>query len=308
MQLILSSLVPIILLVILGAVLFKWAFVTPQIRGGIDKFTYWVALPSLFVHDLADTDFAALETAGLLLVLVVATVAAAVVAALVALISGLSRQRFGVFVQIGFRGNTAFVGLPLIVFAAGGTDDGLVTLALVALAALVPLNNLIAVAALVMAQQKLTLRTLARVFGKIFTNPLIISAVIGAAIGLLGWNIPAMIDRPLELLGQTALALALVALGGALIELNVTERVGLSIGAALFKVVAVPLITWGFALLFALPADQAFVVMVFAACPSATASYILTTQLGGDDAFAAAGIVISTVLSLPALAVVLVAF
>jgi predicted permease len=114
-----------------------------------------------------------------------------------------------------------------------------------------------------------------------------------------------VVDRPFELLGQTALALALVTLGGALIDLEIRGRLGLAFAASAFKVTVAPLITLSLALWWDLPTDHIFVVMIFAACPAATASYILTTQIGGDEAFAAAGIVVSTGLSLISLAMVL---
>jgi len=305
-----ESLVPIILLVVLGSVLFKVEFINSEIREGMDAFTYWIALPSLFIHQLAGTDFQGLETGGLVVVLGIATVASAVVATVVALVCGLDSDKSGVFVQVGFRGNMAFVGLPLIIFALGngaGSDE-LVASALIALAAMVPLNNLIAVLALVTAQHGLSWSVLGRLTKNVLLNPLIVSAVAGSLLGWFELPLPVMIDRPFELLGQTALALALVSLGGALIELEMRGRIGLATAAGAFKVTAVPLITYGFAVLWGLPAEQTVIVMIFAACPAATASYILTTQIGGDDALAAATIVISTVLSFPALAVVLVLF
>ena len=305
-----ESLLPIILLVGLGALLFKVEFITPEIRQGMDKFTYWIALPSLFIHQLAATDFQGLETGGLLLVLAVATVASALVATVIPLVMGLDSHQNGVFVQVGFRGNMAFVGLPLIIFAVGngvGSDE-LVAAALIALAAMVPLNNLISVMALVMARHGISWSVLGRLTRQVLLNPLILSAVLGSLLGWFELRLPVMIDRPFELLGQTALALALVSLGGALLELEMRGRIGLATAAAGFKVTALPLITFGFALWWGLPAEQVFVVMVFATCPSATASYILTTQIGGDDALAAATIVISTFLSLPALAAVLILF
>jgi malate permease and related proteins len=303
-----ESLIPIILLVGLGTLLFKVGFITSEVRGGMDKFTYWIALPSLFIHQLSATDFRGLETGGLLMVLTLSIVATALLATAVAFVLRLDTDQVGVFVQVGFRGNMAFVGLPLIIFSLNGTGDSerLVASALIALAAMVPLNNLLAVMALVMARHGMSWSVFGTLIKKVAFNPLIISAVLG---GLLGWfnlALPVVIDRPFELLGQTALALALVSLGGALIELEMRGRLGLATAAGGFKVAAVPLVTYGLALLWGLPADQTFIVMVFAACPAATASYILTTQVGGDDALAAASIVVSTFMSFAALAVVLV--
>ena len=303
-----ESLIPIILLVGLGTLLFKVGFITSESRAGMDKFTYWVALPSLFIHQLSDTDFQGLETGGLLMVLAIAIVATALLATAVGFLLRLDADRIGVFVQVGFRGNMAFVGLPLIIFALQGNSDSerLVASALIALAAMVPLNNLLAVMALVMARHGLSWAVLGKLIKKVLFNPLIISAVLGSLLGWFNLALPVVIDRPFELLGQTALALALVSLGGALIELEMRGRVGLATTAGTFKVVAVPLVTYGIALLWGLPAEQTFIVMIFAACPAATASYILTTQIGGDDALAAASIVVSTFLSFAALAVVLV--
>ena len=305
-----ESLIPILILVGLGALLFKVGFVTSEIRRGMDKFTYWVALPSLFIHQLAGTDFHEMELGGMLSVLAIAMVAAVVIAAVVALIMGLEPHRRGVFVQVGFRGNMAFVGLPVIIFALQDSPGGdvVVASALIGLAVLVPLNNVLSVMALVLARDGLSRAMLRKVVVSVLLNPLIVSAVVGVLLGWFELPLPVMIERPFELLGQTALALALVSLGGALIELEMRGRIGLATVAGGYKVFAVPLIAYGLATLWGLPAEQLFVIMVFAACPVATASYILTTQLGGDEALAAASIMISTVLCFPALAVVLVFF
>ena len=304
-----QSLIPILLLVTLGAVLFWRRFITPEFRDGMDRFTYWVALPSLFVQRLADTDFQALQAGNMVIVLAITFVAASLIAAVVAAILRLPRDEFGVFVQVGFRGNMAFVGLPLIIFAVGGAgDDILVASALIALAAMVPLSNLIAVLALITARSGLSFSMLGPLVVKVVTNPLIISAVIGGLIGYFGGSLPTIIDSPLELLGQTALALALVSLGGALVQLEFRHHLGLAILSSLFKIGVMPAVAFALTRLWELGPDQTFVVMVLCACPAATASYILTTQLGGDESLAAAGIVVSTVLSFVSLGIVVALF
>ncbi|MFU8803661.1 MAG: AEC family transporter [Bradymonadaceae bacterium] len=307
MFLAIESLIPIVLLVALGAALLKWGFITPEVRGGMDRFTYWIALPSLFVQQLAGTDFQELAAGGLILVLALGALAAAVVAAVVAFLLGLSRDRLGVFVQAGFRGNLAFVGLPLIIFALGGAgvEAGLVAASLVALAVLVPISNIMSVFTLLAPGQGISFRLMPRLGLQLAKNPLIISALLGGFLGWMAWRLPVIIDRPLELLGQTALALALVSLGGALIELDVRGHIKLAIGAGLLKIAAMPAITYGLCLALSLPDDQILVAMIFAACPTATASFIMTTQLGGDKGLAATCVVVSTVMSLGSLVVVL---
>lgn len=305
-----ESLVPILLLVILGAGLSRFDFFSSEMRDGLDRFVYWIALPALFIHDLAETDFGELEAGLMVVVLGGGTVAASLLAAIFAWVLRLSADEFGVFVQVAFRGNMAFVGLPVIIFAVGGPagQPGLVASGLVALAAMVPVTNIIAVLALLLAKQDLSMKFARNVGFGLITNPLILSALAGAGLGWLGWALPEMVGRSFDLLGQTALALALVSLGGALVDLKVAGRIGLSFVAAIFKVTVVPAVTFGLAVALGLGAAQTLVVMIFAACPSATASYILTTQLGGDEALAAASIVVSTFLAFGSLAVVLVVF
>ncbi|MEX0928406.1 MAG: AEC family transporter, partial [Balneolales bacterium] len=243
-------------------------------------------------------------------VMALATVAMSMLGSLIAWAMKLPKESFGVFVQASFRGNLAFVGLPLIIFAlnGNGTEPELVSEALLVMAALIPLYNLISIFSLISGGSKVNMAILPRMVFQIAKNPLIISALAGSLLGWLNWGLPVIVDRPFQLLGQTALALALVSLGGALVQLQVRGNVNLSIVASLLKVAIVPVITYGLSLATGLSADQTFIAMILAACPTAAASYILTTQLGGDDGFAATSVVVSTLLSMVALTGVLLWF
>ncbi|MEX1123397.1 MAG: AEC family transporter, partial [Balneolales bacterium] len=207
-------------------------------------------------------------------------------------------------------GNLAFVGLPLIIFSLNGADmsNELVTEALIILAALIPLYNVISIYSLISAKTKIKPTVIFKILFQMVKNPLIISAVAGALLGWLNWDLPIVIDRPFELLGQTALALALVSLGGALVQLKILGNLRLAIFTSLLKVAAVPIITYILGQALDLSADRTFIAMVFAACPTAVASYILTTQLGGDQGLAAASVITSTIFSLVALTVILMIF
>ena len=299
------------MLVGLGALLFRAGFINAEIRRGLDWFTYWVALPSLFISSLSGTDFAALQVGDLVAVMALAGLATTVLAILLAAVLRVKRRKFGVFVQAGFRGNMVFVGLPLIIFALearrSGADE-VVAGSLVAVAAMVPLYNLISVLALVIAEHRFDLSVMPKLLAQLVKNPLIVSALVGGGLGWLGWGLPVVVDRPFTLLGQTAVALALVSIGGALVELEIRGHVAQALIAGVFKVTVMPLVTYALCVAFALSPEWTLVAMIFAACPTATASFILTTQLGGDDAFAAACVVVSTGLSLISLAFVLTWF
>ena len=93
-----GALVPLLILMVLGAVLYWRGFVDSAVRRGMDRLTYWVALPSLFVVSLSETNFQELQAGGLVAGLVVGAVLATGLGAVVAALMRLESAKFGVFV------------------------------------------------------------------------------------------------------------------------------------------------------------------------------------------------------------------
>jgi predicted permease len=109
----------------------------------------------------------------------------------------------------------------------------------------------------------------------------------------------------LDLVAQPSATLALLSLGGAMVVHPVHGKLGLAVGGAILKCAVVPLIAYACCELLGIHGVDRTIVLVFAATPTAVASYVLATQLGGDEPLAAAGIVVSTILSAASLAVAL---
>lgn len=106
-------------------------------------------------------------------------------------------------------------------------------------------------------------------------------------------------------MGNTAPALSLTGLGVGLAVLSVGGSMRTAMIAAMIKTfvapaIAVPLIWW-----VGTDPSQAAVALIFAATPTAVASYVLTGQLGGDQRLAAAIVSVSTVLSMLSLTIAL---
>ena len=51
--------------------------------------------------------------------------------------------------------------------------------------------------------------------------------------------------------------------------------------------------------------DSTRIALILLACPTATASYVLVRQLGGDESLASGSILLSTLLAAPSLATIL---
>ena len=191
-----QSLLPIALMTALGAALLWSGFFHDKFRQELDQFTYWVALPCLFVSELAEAEFAGSGALGLTLVLVIATLLAALVSAGVAGIVRLPWADFGVFVQASFRSNLVFVGLSIVIFALSGS--GRTDVESMVIIALAPLYNVTAVLVLLMAEHQLGWSAVPKLIKTLVTNSLIIAGVVGGLLAGLGWPLPVPLARTLE--------------------------------------------------------------------------------------------------------------
>lgn len=302
---VLASLIPIILLVTAGAALLGLGFYTDAFRRDLDRFVYWVAVPGLIIGKLASGSpldpRAGLTTGALLL----ATAGAIVAGYFVAWLMRLPSNSLGVFVQSGFRGNLALMGLPVLVIAASqsGFDPNEVeTQAMLVLAPMILVYNVAAVLVLELARHSLTLRVLPELGRGLIRNPLILSCLVGFTLGVGGVRIPVPLNDALVSVGMTAAPLALLSLGGSLVVYKVQDHIGLAAVGALVKLAIVPLLAWGIGTWLEVDPIGMLVLMVYSAAPTAVASYVMSTQLGGDDGLAASSIVVSTVLSAGSLA------
>lgn len=111
-------LAPVFLLMALSAVLQKSGFVSENFLKEANRVTYWLGLPSLLFSQLVES-FHRFGGAGIMLVAMwLATAGVTATAYLVAWLLRVPGAATGTFVQGSFRGNLAYVGLPIYLFAA----------------------------------------------------------------------------------------------------------------------------------------------------------------------------------------------
>ena len=305
---ILATLAPVVLLVATGAVLLQRGFYDDRFRRNLDRLVYWVSVPGLIIPKLAAQATVNPEAAVVTYALLGATVGAMIVAYALARALRLPPPARGVFVQAGFRGNLAFLALPVIVLAVADTrfvPEQVETLAVLVLAPMMLFYNIAAVVVLELARSHLAWPVIPKVIRSILSNPILLSAVAGIVLGVTRTPIPAPIRETLTLVGATAAPLALLSLGGTLIIYEVRALLVRALGAALVKVAVVPFLAWTAGRALAIDDDGMVVLMVYASSPTAVASYVMASQLGGDEALAASALVMSTILSAGSLAAAL---
>jgi hypothetical protein len=295
---IVTAILPVFLLIFLGSWLQGRGFPGTGFWQPAERLTYRIFFPALIVTTLSGADLAGLS---------VLPMAGALVAAILLMAAGMvAAQRvwrvdgpaFTSMVQGAVRMN---VYICLSIAGAVWGSAGL-TVAAIAIAVIVPTVNLICVIALARwgtAAEPTVLGTLKQVV----TNPLIIAAVLGALSNFTG--MPIVVGDVLDILGRAALPIGLLCVGAALDWPAVRRNARAVAQTTALKLVAMPALTAVMLWVFGVEGLTAAIALLFMASPTATSSYILARQLGGDATLMAGVITLQTAVSMVSLPVIL---
>lgn len=307
---ILSTLTPVFGLILLGAFLRHIGFLDPNMESVLNRFAYWIALPVFIVVKVAQApgiDPASLQSTFALLLVTAALIAAGILGGI---LFGIPTKSRGSFVQASFRGNLAYIGIPVIAFALSDQAETLqqqgATLAVLSMTPLILVYNLLAVLALEWdRREEQTKHPFQNWLRSTFKNPLIIACILGLIWNAIQLPVPTLVTKMTDPIGATAFPLALMAIGARIRSLSWKNAGKGMLGACLVKNAVGVLSAWGIGHLLGLQGPAILVVLVMGATPSAIASYVLVDQMNGDRDLTAATIAGSTVAGIPSLAAAL---
>ncbi|MEX1119234.1 MAG: AEC family transporter [Terrimicrobiaceae bacterium] len=295
---ILETLAPLVLLIALGALLAHLKFLGNAFVADLNKLAFWVALPALLFRSAAEAGHPGARTFHLLGILVAATLLACLAAYLLCSLLHVPTKSWGTLAQSAFRGNLAYIGIPLLSLglpAMGGGPEAFPT-AVVVMTLMMVIFNFLAV--LVLQRGRWNPREVAR---SIVTNPLLVAGLLGLGWSTTGLGLTPVADKTLQILGSAAVPMALLCIGGTLVAASPGGRkkeIAIAVG---LKVAFLPLAVWGLGLAIGLDLVELRIGVVLAACPTAAASYVMAARMGGDSQLASASIAVSTICSAPAL-------
>ncbi|MEW5963983.1 MAG: AEC family transporter [Pseudomonadota bacterium] len=138
---------------------------------------------------------------------------------------------------------------------------------------------------------------LARIKGA-FETPVVPAVALGLGLRALEVRLPPILAIPVEMTGSIFAPLALLALGAQLAagSRGVVRAVPLSVVLVL-KLVAAPLLTWGLAIVLAMPDDLTDLLVVAAATPVGVLLAVFCVEFDRHPRFVASAILVSTLLS-----------
>ncbi|MFN0182749.1 MAG: AEC family transporter [Aquabacterium sp.] len=283
-------------LIALGWALCRYTPLDRTVWDGVERLVYFVLFPALLFQAIVRQPLPGTEMAQLAGIGLAITASGIVLALPLGRWPGVNARQHAAGAQTAFRFNT-YLALALAERLGGAA--GLAWVA-VLISVCVPLCNVAAVWPLARQGGHGYGRELAR-------NPLILATVGGLAFHLLGGRLPELGATTLQRIGSAALPLGLMAVGaglrlGALREGPRLAAVLMGIRHLVLPAVAITLV-----LAAGLPPLQQVVIVAFAATPTAASAYVLATRMGGDGAYVAGLITLSTLLAAPGMALALAA-
>jgi predicted permease len=280
-------LLPDFLLIVLGFVLCRHTALNRGVWDAVERLVYYLLFPVLLFNSILKSPLQLGQTVSLAAA-GVATVACGIALAYAAgRMPGTNARLHASGAQTTFRFNS-YIALALAERIGGST--GLAWMAL-CIALCVPLCNVAAVWPLA--------RHGGHSYGReLLRNPLILSTVAGLIANLAGLHLPDAMATTLQRIGLAALPLGLMGAGASLRWGGLKDSPGLAATFMTIRHAVLPAIAIGITAALALPPEQRTVVVLFAALPTSSSSYVLASRMGGDGAFVAGLVTLSTLLGM----------
>ena len=287
---------PLFALILVGYALVRWGRWPKAASDALNRFTFSVAVPALLFRLMSD--FSRMPSVdarllvaffgGCLLVFVLGRVVARRLYAL----DGVGQSVFAIG---GVFSNNVLVGVPIAKVTLG--DAAMPTVSLIVVFNALVLWMLVTLSVEWARTRRASLTGVAQTTLNVARNPVVAGILLGTAWGWAGIPLPDLADRTLQMIGEAAVPLSLIALGMGLAEYGLAEGWRESAAITALKLVALPLVVYGFARLLALPPTETQAVTLLAALPVGANVYLMAREFGTLSGPVATSLVVSTALA-----------
>lgn len=292
---IVTTIIPIFTIIALGWFARNKGFIPPGFSDTANRLVYYLAIPAMIFQAISK---GSLTTSLNFQVLAITLGSVVVIFAVIwaaALAARVERRQIATFIQSSFHGNLGYIGLAVSYYYLG--DEGLGRASIITGFVMI-LQNFLAVFVLQLyadTDNRHVSRN--RIFLKILSNPVIVSALIGILFSLAELQIPLVIGRSLDILSSLALPMALLIIGASLSFESARLRIGSTLFASAVKLMILPGTGMILYRLFGLSPQEYLPGLILLASPTATISYVMAKEMNGDADFAVTAISASTMLS-----------
>lgn len=290
-----NALIPVILVIALGWLLKRSSLISDVHWRGIEHLCFLILFPALLVKTLASVQigsseilafagmvlFAILTMTGLMLAAYpfMTRHCAVTPAAFTSLFQGATRWH-------------GFIALSIVGFMLG--DEATAYMAIVMAVIIPPLLVINILVVSTFAQGSGDLRT---VPGNIIRNPFILACIAGGLLNVSGIGLPGPVYPVFDMLGSGALGVGLLVVGAGLEFGKVRDhRIQVAFGTAI-RLLGMPLLMFAGGWLFGVTGMPLTVAVLAGGVPTASSSYVLARQMGGDAPLMANLITVQVIVS-----------
>lgn len=294
MQNLYNTLIPIFAIVLLGYALVYFKITKAEFWKPLENITYFALLPALMVNDLVKTP---LRDVNISSIAMTALGGIIVVSSMLIVLWPMLKKLTGAEFSSIFQGSIRFNSY--IAMAVAHALNPQVGVALVALmmAIVIPSVNVLSVIVLEHYATH-TPTSWVKIVKSVLKNPLVLSCVLGLILNRMQVSFTPEMHQTLKILGGGALPLGLLVMGAGLQLSTIKHSVGSLALSSLLKLIILPILTWELGHYIGIETDVLQIIILVAALPTATTSYILARQMGGDHVLMANIITLETIVSI----------
>ncbi len=257
----------------------------------LNSLAFQVFLPCLLFYNIYVSDLSESVRPKLILFVVCGVFAVYLSALILVLAIEKEPEKRGVMIQGLYRSNYVVVGIPIAAALSGGGSLGVVTLLI---AILVPIFNVLAVVTLAVFCGRRV--NVGGTMVDILKNPLIISTALGLLIKWMGLTIPGFLFAAVKDMGAASTPLQLLILG-AFFQIPGMKEHRKSLVVTVFgRLVVVPGLMLSAAAALGFRGVEFVALIGCFASPTATSSFVMTQQMGGDAGLAGDIVVLTSAL------------
>lgn len=271
------ALIPVFGLIVLGYLLRRINFPGDTFWAQAEKFTYFLLFPAMLIYKLTNAERGGVELGSIAMIVVLFLLIVSLILVVLHLIFKWSGAIFTSIYQGGIRFNS-YVGLAAVSELFG---DAYLPSAAVAMAIMIPLINILCILVFSIWGEK-EIKGVSGILKAIVTNPLIVACGVGITFNMMGVGFYPVVDGMIKPLSQLALPMGLMAVGAGL---NLKALRGAStsfVVSSVVKLLVFPIVSVIILKILEVDPVTTTVVILLSCLPTASSSYILARQLGGD--------------------------
>ena len=305
MSAVFASLIPTFLLIATGWLCRTTGFVDDRQWAGLERTTYTIFFPALIIDTLSRANLRDVPVAGVGGALIAGILIVAIITlSLRKVLSRGGRVDGPSFTSI-FQGATRWNTFIALSVAGSLFGQRGVALIAVAIAAMVPLLNLLAFYVFIRfaGQPRQSPYEILRSFA---SNPFIWSCAIGLILNFLVPPLPQPLALYVELMGRAALAAGLLVVGAGL-DIRRLARPGLPhVISGVLKLLILPLIVVSVARMAGVSGNDLVVAIIASSVPCASAAFVLARQMGGNAPLMAEILTLQTLVAMGSMPLLIV--